>query len=128
MVGLIGPPPNVSEGFLFVEGISLSQEVRRAGLDAGGLEMIDEDIPWSVSSSEDARASESGVALRKPGLPFSRSMLACLPAGKPWVGCGIFEGCAALLAPVLILSENMRRSMGEAEFCGESGVFRESNR
>lgn len=48
-------------------GTSFSQEVRRAGLGTGAAVDTGGNWVWSPSSSEDARASESGVERRTPG-------------------------------------------------------------
>lgn len=61
------------EGFLLVfETVtSLSQEVRRPFRFPFILPAA-EAFAWSTSSSDEARASESGVDLRRPGFDFSR--------------------------------------------------------
>lgn len=76
LLGLEAPvdkgPLVVNDAFLVaVAGISFSHDVRRAGLGAGMLVDVATCCEWSPSSSEDAKASESGVDRRTPGWVFS---------------------------------------------------------
>lgn len=67
LVGLDGPPV-VREAFrLAGNGISLSHDVRRAGLGCGALVDAGVNCGCSPSSSDEAKASESGVERRTPG-------------------------------------------------------------
>ena len=75
-----------------VEGISFSQEVRRAGL-VGWFMLVDGSNwrGWSVSSSEEARASESGVDRLIPRLALSSKTVLWLPNAPSEVGA-TFDG------------------------------------
>jgi hypothetical protein len=70
--GLYVPLSCVDAFLVDADGISFSQEVRRVGFE--GWDTLADDgrwRGWSVSSSEDARASESGVDRLMPGLALS---------------------------------------------------------
>lgn len=69
LAGDKGPTVGSEAFFRRLVGTSLSQDVRRPGLGAGAIVWINCDC--SPSSSDDAKASESGVERRTPGRLFS---------------------------------------------------------
>lgn len=83
---------------------SLSQEVLRAFLFALRL-LVPEALLCSASSSDEARASESGVERRNPGLDFSRRREAeagCVPK-VPKAGIGARVDGPGLVGALLMM-------------------------
>lgn len=89
--------------FALADDTSFNHEVLRTFLFA--LELpVAVAFAWSTSSSEEAKASESGVDLRKPGLAFSRRREAdawCAPK-VPKAGMGARDGRPDLLGALLM--------------------------
>jgi|SRR2546423_265661 len=91
------------EGFLVDEGISLSHEVLRVGFWALVFEIGCADLWCSISSSDEAKASESGVERRRPGFAFSRSIEALLAEKAPNAGMLVLEGCPGLFGRAFMM-------------------------
>ena len=93
------------EGFRLVldNEVSLSHEVLRTFLFALTL-LVAAALACSISSSDEARASESGVDLRKPGFDFSSRREAgawCAPKA-PKAGMGARVGRPDLVGVLLM--------------------------
>jgi hypothetical protein len=107
LVGLDAPVPEINEPVVrdtfrgILRGISFSHEVRRVGLGAETGTDVDGRCECSKSSSEDAKASESGVERRTPGWVFSSLADALLDTAGGSAGldsCVDFSDVAAILS------------------------------
>lgn len=111
LVGLEAPVPEIKEPVVkdtflgILRGISFSHEVRRVGFGAETAADVDCRCEWSTSSSEDARASESGVERRTPGWVFSSLTDALDTAG----GSAGLDSCVDFSDDVAILSCKLTR-------------------
>lgn len=94
---------------------SFSHEVRRVGLGSFTLFAALVRI-WSGSSSEDARASESGVDRRSPGFDFSNSSDAegCCEPNAPNAGIAL-RGVKPDLCDAPLIAEPSLRGDGASE-------------